>query len=117
MLGYAVEEASWKSFGDQSGMSDPRPITAAQLAQPALEVAVEDYEAVHQAPAVVPIPTPKVVPVTSEQRRTVPARLSHAGHTAQIRELIQTARANKLSELDPSKHGQLLERVEAIADA
>lgn len=116
MLASAIEEASWKSFGDQSGMSGPRPITAAQIAQPTLEVAVEDYEAVHQASAAAPIPTPKVVPVTSEQRRTVPARSSHAGHTAQIRELIQTARANKLSEVDPSKHGQLLEQAEAIRD-
>lgn len=44
MLASAIEEASWKSFGDHSGMSGPRPITAAQFAQPALEVTVEDYE-------------------------------------------------------------------------
>lgn len=117
MLASAIEEASWKSFGDHSGMLGPRPITAAQFTQPALEVAVEDYEAAHQASTAAPVPTPEVVPVTSEQHRTVPARLSQAGYTAQIRELIQTAGANKLSEVDPSKHGQLLEQAEAIRDA
>lgn len=52
-----------------------------------------------------------------EQVRTVLARLSQTGHTAQVRELIQDAGASKLSEVDPAKYGQLLERAEAIADA
>jgi Ca2+-binding EF-hand superfamily protein len=57
------------------------------------------------------------VRVTLEQVRTVLARLSQAGHTAQVRELIQAAGSNKLSEVDPSKFGHLLEQAEAIADA
>lgn len=101
--------------GSHAGMSGTRPVAAAQLAQPALEAAAEEYEAAQQPPA--PAPAPEVVQVTLEQVRTVLARLSQAGHTAQVRELIKTAGANKLSEVDPSKFGQLLEQAEAIADA
>lgn len=117
MLASAIEEAAWKSFEDPPGMSGARQIAAAQLAQPALEAAAEEYEATHQPPAPAPAPTPEVVPVSLEQVRTVLARLSQAGHTAQVRELIQTAGASKLSEVDPSKFGQLLEQAEAIANA
>ncbi|MHD0084553.1 hypothetical protein ACQX3M_11780 [Corynebacterium diphtheriae] len=119
MLASAIEEAAWESFEDHPGMSGARPIAAAQLAQPALEAAVDEYEAAHQPPAPepAPAPVPEVVQVSLEQVRTVLARLSQAGHTAQVRELIQAAGANKLSEVDPSKYGQLLEQAEAIADA
>lgn len=115
MLASVIEEAAWESFEDHPGMSGTRPIAAAQLAQPALEAAAEEHEATHQPPA--PEPAPEVVQVSLEQARTVLARLSQAGHTAQVRELIQAAGANKLSEVDPSKFGQLLEQTEAIADA
>ena len=87
------------------------------LTQPALEAAAEEYEAAHQTPAPVSAPAPEVVPVTLEQVRMVLARLSQAGHTAQVRELIQAASANKLSEADPYKYGQLLKQAEAITDA
>lgn len=115
MLASAIEEAAWESFEDHLGMSGARPIAAAQLAQPALEAAAEEYDAAHQPPALASVP--EVVQVSLEQVRTVLARLSQAGHTAQVRELIQAAGANKLSEVDPSKYGQLLEEAEAIADA
>ncbi|KAA0879048.1 hypothetical protein E7L51_09630 [Corynebacterium amycolatum] len=115
MLTSAIEEAAWESFEDHPGMSGVRPIAAAQLAQPALETAVEEYEAAHQPSA--PAPAPEVVQVSLEQVRTVLARLSQAGHTARVRELIQAACASKLSEVDPSKFGQLLEQAEEIADA
>lgn len=119
MLATAIEEAAWESFEDHPGMPGARPIAAAQLAQPALAAAAEEYEAAHQPPAPepAPAPVPEVVPVSLEQVRTVLARLSQVGHTAQVRELIQTAGANKLSEVDPSKFSQLLEQAEAIADA
>ena len=115
MLASAIEDTAWESVEDHPCMSGARPIAAAQLAQPALEAVVEEYDAAHQPPA--PAPAPEVVPVSLEQVRTVLARLSQAGHTAQVRELIQAAGANKLSEIDPAKYGWLLERVEAIADA
>ncbi|WP_034652397.1 hypothetical protein [Corynebacterium vitaeruminis] len=117
MLASAIEEAAWESFEDHAGMSGDRPIAAAQLAQPALEAVAEEYEAARQPPGPAPAPAPEVVQVSLEQVRTVLARLSQAGHTAQVRELIQAAGANKLSEVDPSKFGQLLEQAEAIADA
>lgn len=117
MLASAIEDTAWESFEDHPCMSGARPIAAAQLAQPALEAAVEEYGAAHQPPAPAPAPEVVPVPVSLEQVRTVLARLSQAGHTAQVRELIQAAGANKLSEIDPAKYGWLLERVEAIADA
>ena len=117
MLASAIEEAAWESFEDHAGMPGARPIAAAQLAQPALEAAAEEHEAAHQPPTPAPAPAPEVVQVSLEQVRAVLARLSQAGHTAQVRELIQAAGANKLSEVDPSKFGQLLEQAEAIADA
>lgn len=115
MLASAIEESTWESFEDHAGMPGARPIAAAQLAQPALEAAAEEYESTRQPPASPPAPEPE--PVTLEQVRTVLARLSQAGHTAQVRDLIQAAGANKLSEIDPSMYGQLLEQAEAIADA
>lgn len=103
MLASAIEEDAWESLENHPGMSGTRPIAAAQLAQPALEAADEEYEAAHQPPAPAPAPTPAVAPVSLEQVRTVLVRLSQAGHTAQVRELIQAAGANKLSEVDPAK--------------
>lgn len=117
MLASAIEEAAWESFEDHPGLSGARPIAAAQLAQPALEAAAEEHEAAHQPPAPEPAPTPEVVPVTLEQVRTVLARLSQAGHTAKVRELIQAAGAGKLSEVAPEKYGWLLSRADAITDA
>lgn len=117
MLASAIEEAAWESFEDHPGMSGARPIAAAQLAQPALEAAAQEYEASRQPPAPVPASAAESVQVTLEQVRTVLAKLSQAGHTAKVRELIQAAGANKLSEVDPAKYGQLLGQAEAIADA
>lgn len=112
MLASAIEEAAWESFEDHAGMPGARPFAAAQLAQPALEAEAEEYEATRQPP-----PAPEPEPVTLEQVRTVLARLSQEGHTAQLRELIQAAGAAKLSAVDPAKYGQLLAQAEAIDHA
>ncbi|WP_195224891.1 hypothetical protein [Schaalia turicensis] len=117
MLASAIEDATWESFEDHPGMSGARPIAAAQLAQPALEAAADEYEAAHRQTSPEPAKTEEPEPVTLEQVRAVLARLSQAGHTAQVRELIQAAGASKLSEVDPSRYGQLLEQTEVIADA
>lgn len=119
MLAQAIEESAWESFEDHAGMPGARPIAAAQLAQPALEEAAEEYEATHQPGNQVPDPeTAKAEEsVSLEQVRAVLARLSQAGHTAKVRELIQAAGAAKLSEVDPAKYGWLLSRAEAITDA
>ncbi len=121
MLAQAIEESAWESFEDHAGIPGTRPIAATQLAQPALEDAAEEYEATHQPANQVPDPEPAKAedpePVTLERVRAVLARLSQAGHTAKVRELIQAAGGVKLSEVDPGKFGWLLAQAEAIADA
>lgn len=118
MLAQAIEESAWESFEDHTGMPGARPIAAAQLAQPALEEANE-YETTRQVPDPEPAPVeePEPEPVSLEQVRAVLARLSQAGHTAKVRELIGQAGVAKLSEVDPAKYGWLLSRAEAITDA
>lgn len=123
MLAQAIEESAWESFEDHAGMPGTRPIAAAQLAQPALEDAAEGYEATHQPANQVPDPgpakaeEPESEPVSLEQVRAVLAKVSQAGHTAKVRELIGQAGAGKLSEVDQAKYAWLLRRAEAIADA
>lgn len=111
MLAAAIEVDAWRSFEDHAGAPGVRPIAAAELAQPAFEAAAEDHHTSSEPSA------PVTEPVTLEQVRTVLARLSQAGHTAKVRELIQAAGADKLSEVAPTKYGQLLEQAEAITDA
>lgn len=102
-LARAIENTAWESFEDHTGMSGVRTIAAVQLAEPALEAEAEDHEAHHQPPAPTPVPEPE--PVTLEQVRTVLARLSQADHTAKVRNLIQSARAAKLSQVNSEKYG------------
>ncbi|WP_406710408.1 hypothetical protein QEV69_02580 [Trueperella pyogenes] len=123
MLALAIEESAWESFEDHAGMPGVRPIAAAQLAQPALEEAAEEYDTTHQSANQAPDPEPAKAeepepePVSLEQVRAVLAKLSQAGHTSKVRELIQTAGAGKLSEVAPEKYAWLLEQAEAMADA
>lgn len=112
-LAAGVEAAAWEGFEDHAGMSGVRPITAAQLAQPALADAVaEDDQQTTQ-------PTPQqVAPAVSlEEVRGVLAELSSAGKTAQVRQLILDAGAQRLSDVDPSKYGWLLEQAKGLSDA
>ncbi|MDR0695952.1 MAG: hypothetical protein LBF68_00195 [Christensenellaceae bacterium] len=46
--------------------------------------------------------TPKQKPITLEAVRAVLAEKSRAGHTAEIRELLEAHGAAKLSEIDPT---------------
>lgn len=117
MLAQAIEEAAWEGFEDHAGMPGARPIAAASLAQPALEEAAGEYEADQQqtSPVSSAVEGPELVSL--EQVRGVLARLSQAGHTAKVRELIGKAGAAKLSEVDPAKYGWLLEQAEAMTDA
>lgn len=119
MLAQAIEESAWEGIEDHAGMPGIRPIAAAQLAQPALEDAAEEYDTTRQqtSPESAKAEEPEPESVTLEQVRAVLAKLSQAGHTAKVRELIQAAGAAKLSEVDPAKYGWLLSRAEAIADA
>jgi hypothetical phage-associated protein len=45
MLAAAIEETAWEGFEDHAGMPGARPIAAAGLAQPDLEQAAAEYEA------------------------------------------------------------------------
>lgn len=62
---------------------------------------------------------PEVEPepiVTLEEVRAFLSELSAQGHTATVRELIVESGADKLSAMDPSKFGWLLERAKEIAN-
>lgn len=108
-----VESAAWEGFEDHAGMSGVRPITAAQLAQPALaDAVVEDDQQTTQ-----PTPQQAAPAVSLEEVRGVLAELSSAGKTAQVRQLILDAGTQQLSDVDPSKYGWLLEQAKGLSDA
>lgn len=112
LLGAAFEETAWEGIEDHAGMPGVRPIAAAQLAQPALEEVAAEYEATHQQ-----IPKPESEPVSLEQVRGVLADLSSKGMTAQVKELITQAGAEKLSDVNPAKYGWLLEQARGLSNA
>lgn len=58
--------------------------------------------------------TPEQPKVTLEQVRAVLAEKSHAGHTAEVRELLVKFGAKKLSEIDPSNYAALLVLAEDV---
>ena len=63
-------------------------------------------------------PAPKEEPApTLEAVRAVLAEKSRAGFTAQIRSLLQKYGASKLSEIGPTRYGELLADVEGLTDA
>ncbi len=111
MLAAAIEDGAWDSFEDHAGMPGARPIAAARLAQPALEEASGEY-ATNPAPE----PDSHPEPVSLAQVRGVLAELTSQGLTEQVRELIVATGADKLSAVDPSKYGWLLERAKELAD-
>jgi len=64
-----------------------------------------------------PVVLPERAPVTLEQVRAVLAEKSRDGHTAQIRELLATHGAAKLSAIDPAQYPGLLAAVEVLGVA
>lgn len=108
----ALEDDWYEQVEDHAGMIGDRPIPAARLVgtpEPARSPVQEE------AP-VAPTPTNPESTVTLEDVRGILAQLSAQGHTAKVRELIVEAGADKLSAVDPSKFGWLLERAKEIAD-
>ena len=64
------------------------------------------------------VETPVTEPVlTLEEVRAILAEKSRAGHTAEIRSLLQKYGADRLSQLDPSNYKALLAEVEVLDDA
>ncbi len=59
---------------------------------------------------------PKKKAITLEQVRAVLAEKSRAGHTAQVRELLEKYGAAKLSEIDSSQYPSLLAEAEVLGN-
>lgn len=55
-------------------------------------------------------------PVTLEQVRAVLAEKSRAGHTADVRALLEKHGAAKLSEIEPGEYAALIAEAEALGD-
>ena len=61
-------------------------------------------------------PAPKEKPITLEAVRAVLAEKSRAGHTAEVRELLEKHGAGKLSEINPAEYPALLAEAEALGN-
>jgi len=61
-------------------------------------------------------PASKENPITLEAVRAVLAEKSRAGHTAEVRELLEKHGAGKLSEIDPSEYPALLSEAEVLGN-
>ena len=108
-----VEAAAWEGIEDHAGMPGARPIAAAQLAQPALADAVAE----HGQQTTQPTPQQAAPAVSLEQVRGILAELSATGKTAQARQLILDAGAERLSDVAPAKYSWLLEQAKGLSDA
>lgn len=65
-----------------------------------------------------PEPQPEAKPaITLEKVRAVLADKSRAGHTAEVRALLEKHGATKLSQVDPQHYEAILKEAEGIADA
>lgn len=93
-------------------MAGARPVAAARLEEPAFQAELEERLAAEQAEAAA-----QVRQYTLEEVWAFLAELSQQGYTAQVRQLILDAGAKALSEVDPSKFGQIMAGAEEIAHA
>ena len=102
-----------ESFEDHAGMPGERPELALQIKEPfgTIPATHAQPELLADEPEVEPEPTG-----TLEDVRAFLSELSAQGPTAKVRELIVEAGADKLSAVDPSKYGWLLDRAKEIAD-
>ncbi|MCM1008162.1 MAG: rRNA biogenesis protein rrp5 [Ruminococcus flavefaciens] len=57
---------------------------------------------------------PEEKPLTLEEVRAVLAEKSRAGHTAEVKELLNKHGADKLSEIDPAEYAELLAEAEVL---
>ncbi|MCQ9359260.1 MULTISPECIES: hypothetical protein [unclassified Corynebacterium] len=92
------------------------PTSAAELLTPAI------LEQLPPATPEQPQPVPEFVEEESAPQvvdlvevRTALSKASQAGHTDQVRALIQQAGASKLSEVDPAKYAWLLGKVQELS--
>ena len=80
----------------------------------ALQFSGEAPEATAETPAQKPEAKPAY---TLEPVRAVLADKSHAGHTTEVRTLLQKYGANRLSQIDPTNYEALLRDAEVLANA
>ena len=103
-----IEAQSYEGFEDEYTLVGDRPLVPVEVASVTkAEPSTQSQE--NTAPAASPVSLVEV--------RTALSALSQAGKTEQVRELIQTAGAEKLSEVDPGKYSWLLEQAKGLADA
>ena len=101
-----VEAQAYEGFEDEYTLVGDRP--AAVMVPPAKTEGV---------PATVETEETAASPVSLVEVRTALSALSQAGKTTEVRELIQAAGAEKLSEVNPDKYGWLLEQARGLSDA
>jgi len=89
---------------------------AATITEAANWLAQQFSAPVEDAPA--PEPKPKTKPaITLEKVRAVLADKSRAGHTAEVRALLEKHGATKLSQVDPQHYEAILKEAEGFGNA
>ena len=99
----------------QEGAQNEVKAEAAVTPTPAEEVPVEAAP-VEEAPAPEPMPETKPA-ITLEKVRAVLADKSRAGHTAEVRALLEKHGATKLSQVDPQHYEAILKEAEGFGNA
>lgn len=103
-----VETQAYEGIEDDYALVGNRPSIPVEAA-PVTDAAPSTQSQTDTAPAASPVSLVEV--------RTALSALSQAGKTTQVRELIQAAGAQKLSEVDPGTYSWLLEQAWGLVDA
>ena len=111
-IAQALEADGWEQIEDEYALAGARPVAAARLEEPAFQAELEERLEAEQAVSAAPARE-----YTLEEVRAFLAELSQQGYTAQVRQLILDAGVKALSEVDPSKFGQIMAGAEEIAHA
>lgn len=101
-----VEVQAYEGFEDEYSLVGDRPAAA-----------MEPSAQTEGVPAAVQSEETAASPVSLVEVRTALSTLSHAGKTVEVRELIQAAGAEKLSNVEPAKYGWLLRQARGLSDA
>ena len=112
MVGQALEADGWEQIEDEYALAGARPVAAARLEEPAFQAELEERLEAEQAVSAAPARE-----YTLEEVRAFLAELSQQGYTTQVRQLILDAGAKALSEVDPTKFGQIMAGAEELTHA
>lgn len=74
----------------------------------------DSKKAAKEEPEATPSPVPEKKPLTLEEVRAVLAEKSRAGHTAEVRALLNKHGADKLSDIDSAEYPALLADAEVL---